>query len=193
MIHRPAVPGSMSRSRCFLSNPPGVTREMQPASLDTLKDLNEEHCSQTGDTEIAQRIASYALAFRKQMAAPGTANGESLARFSPVSYIGRMAWIDVVLEKFGKAIQVWKAPTDPWEVRLHSALILATRMPAKDIPEEFRPAYMELRQGAGRVENERHGAFRATINQMDEGEANRLMSDLERLYHELHAYNIGQR
>jgi len=54
----------------YLSNPPGVTREMQRASLDTLKDLNEEHYSQTGDTEIASRIASYELAFRMQMAAP---------------------------------------------------------------------------------------------------------------------------
>lgn len=54
----------------YLSNPPGVTREMQRASLDTLKDLNQEHYSQTGDTEIASRIASYELAFRMQMAAP---------------------------------------------------------------------------------------------------------------------------
>src|SRR5471030_217936 len=54
----------------YLSNPPGVTREMQRASLDTLRDLNEEHYSQTGDTEIASRIASYELAFRMQMAAP---------------------------------------------------------------------------------------------------------------------------
>jgi hypothetical protein len=54
----------------YLSNPPGVTREMQRASLDALKDLNQEHYSQTGDTEIASRIASYELAFRMQMAAP---------------------------------------------------------------------------------------------------------------------------
>src|SRR5471030_1607542 len=54
----------------YLSNPPGVTREMQRASLDTLKDLNEEHYSHTGDTEIASRIASYELAFRMQIAAP---------------------------------------------------------------------------------------------------------------------------
>ena len=54
----------------YLSNPPGVTREMQRASLDALKDLNEEHYAQTGDMEIASRISSYELAFRMQMAAP---------------------------------------------------------------------------------------------------------------------------
>jgi hypothetical protein len=54
----------------YLSNPPGVTREMQRASLDALKDLNQEHYAQTGDFEIASRIASYELAFRMQMAAP---------------------------------------------------------------------------------------------------------------------------
>jgi hypothetical protein len=54
----------------YLSNPPGVTKEMQRASLDTLKDLNQEHYSDTGDMEIASRISSYELAFRMQMAAP---------------------------------------------------------------------------------------------------------------------------
>ena len=54
----------------YLSNPPGVTKEMQRAGLDALKDLNEEHNAQTGDMEIASRIASYELAFRMQMAGP---------------------------------------------------------------------------------------------------------------------------
>src|SRR5215470_15282208 len=54
----------------YLSNPPGITREMQRAGLDALKDLNEERCAQTGDMEIAARISSYELAFRMQMAAP---------------------------------------------------------------------------------------------------------------------------
>jgi hypothetical protein len=54
----------------YLSNPPGITHDMQRAGLDTLKDLNEEHYDRTGDTEIASRIASYELAFRMQVAAP---------------------------------------------------------------------------------------------------------------------------
>ena len=54
----------------YLSNPPGVTREMQRAGLDVLKSLNEAHYSETGDMEIASRISSYELGFRMQMAAP---------------------------------------------------------------------------------------------------------------------------
>jgi hypothetical protein len=54
----------------YLSNPPGVSRDMQRAGLDVLKDLNEERLAQTGDLEIASRISSYELAFRMQMAGP---------------------------------------------------------------------------------------------------------------------------
>jgi len=54
----------------YLSNPPGVNAAMQRASLDALSDLNESHRVETGDLEIASRIASYELAFRMQTAAP---------------------------------------------------------------------------------------------------------------------------
>ena len=54
----------------YLSNPPGVTKDMQRAELDVLKDLNQDHYAETGDVEIASRIASYELGFRMQMAGP---------------------------------------------------------------------------------------------------------------------------
>jgi uncharacterized protein (DUF1501 family) len=54
----------------YLSNPPGVSRDTQRAALDALKDLNQERLTETGDAEIASRIASYELAFRMQMAGP---------------------------------------------------------------------------------------------------------------------------
>jgi hypothetical protein len=54
----------------YMSNPPGITGDMQRGSLDALKDLNQEHYTQTGDLEIASRISSYELAFRMQMAGP---------------------------------------------------------------------------------------------------------------------------
>ena len=54
----------------YLSNPPGITGEMQRGSLDVLKDLNQDHYAETGDVEIASRISSYELAFRMQAAAP---------------------------------------------------------------------------------------------------------------------------
>ena len=58
----------------YVSNPPGLTRDMQRAGLDALKDLNEEHYAETGDMEIASRISAYELAFRMQAAAPDLAD-----------------------------------------------------------------------------------------------------------------------
>ena len=54
----------------YLSNPPGVSPEIQRSTLDVLRDLNEQSYVKTGDMEIASRIASYELAFRMQSAAP---------------------------------------------------------------------------------------------------------------------------
>jgi hypothetical protein len=66
--------GTMFRSSgdpiLYLSNPNGVSRATQRASLDALRDLNQQHEQSTGDMEIASRINSYELAFRMQMAAP---------------------------------------------------------------------------------------------------------------------------
>ncbi|HVR72813.1 MAG TPA: DUF1501 domain-containing protein [Planctomycetota bacterium] len=53
-----------------LSNPPGITREMQRRSLDVLKRLNAERLADTGDPEIATRINSFEMAFRMQVSAP---------------------------------------------------------------------------------------------------------------------------
>ncbi len=54
----------------YLSNPDGITGDTQRATLDALKDLNQERLSETGDAEIASRIASYELAYRMQMSSP---------------------------------------------------------------------------------------------------------------------------
>src|SRR5436190_2064887 len=54
----------------YLSNPEGVSRDQQRAALDAVRDLNQERLAETGDIEIASRIASYELAFRMQTAGP---------------------------------------------------------------------------------------------------------------------------
>jgi uncharacterized protein (DUF1501 family) len=53
-----------------LSNPKGVTGDMQRARLDLIRDLNGERAAVTADPEIASRVAAYELAFRMQTAAP---------------------------------------------------------------------------------------------------------------------------
>ena len=54
----------------YLSNPPGVDRELQRDSLDALKQLNQMRAGVTGDPEIATRINSFEMAFRMQAVAP---------------------------------------------------------------------------------------------------------------------------
>lgn len=54
----------------YLKNPQGVDAAEQRARLNLIGALNKQHQSQTGDAEIAARIASYELAFRMQSAAP---------------------------------------------------------------------------------------------------------------------------
>ncbi len=53
-----------------LSNPQGVSAATQRARLGALADLNRLHQQDTGDAEIASRIAAYELAYRMQTAAP---------------------------------------------------------------------------------------------------------------------------
>ncbi len=58
----------------FLSNPEGVTGDTRRRSLDLLNSLNESHLSDTGDPEIATRIASYEMAYKMQSSVPDLAN-----------------------------------------------------------------------------------------------------------------------
>ena len=51
----------------FLSDPPGVTRNLRRKSLDALAELNEQTAREVGDPETVTRIAQYELAFRMQM------------------------------------------------------------------------------------------------------------------------------
>ena len=53
-----------------LSNPPGITPEMQRAQLDTVRAINSRRYEAMLDPEINSRIAAYELAFRMQTAAP---------------------------------------------------------------------------------------------------------------------------
>ncbi len=54
----------------YLSNPPGINREVQRDSLDVVQKLNRLRLEQVGDPEIATRINSFEMAFRMQQSAP---------------------------------------------------------------------------------------------------------------------------
>ncbi len=53
-----------------LTSPKGVTPGRQKQVLDAVRDLNGERLADTGDAEIATRIASYEMAYRMQTSAP---------------------------------------------------------------------------------------------------------------------------
>ena len=54
----------------YLSNPPGVDRELQRDSLDALQKLNTIRLDVTRDPEIATRINGFEMAYRMQAVAP---------------------------------------------------------------------------------------------------------------------------
>src|SRR5262249_25533383 len=53
-----------------LTSPKGVTDDRQKQVIDAVRDLNGIRQEETGDPEIATRIASYEMAFRMQTSAP---------------------------------------------------------------------------------------------------------------------------
>ena len=54
----------------YMSNPEGVDAKAQRATIDAISDINKEHLDETGDQEIASRMAAYELAYRMQVAGP---------------------------------------------------------------------------------------------------------------------------
>ncbi|MCC6420860.1 MAG: DUF1501 domain-containing protein [Gemmataceae bacterium] len=53
-----------------LANPPGINGRRQGQALEVLRDLNGARLNETGDPEIATRIAQYEMAYRMQTSAP---------------------------------------------------------------------------------------------------------------------------
>jgi hypothetical protein len=53
-----------------VTNPPGITGELQWSSIDLIRRLNELERDSTGDPEVTTRIAQYEMAFRMQTSAP---------------------------------------------------------------------------------------------------------------------------
>lgn len=54
----------------YLSNPPGVSREVRRGVLDDLRALNGLRLREVGDPEITTRVAQYELAYRMQASVP---------------------------------------------------------------------------------------------------------------------------
>jgi hypothetical protein len=55
----------------YVSDPPGMDRQLRRTSLDALRDLNEAASKDFAHPETLTRMAQYELAFRMQMSVPG--------------------------------------------------------------------------------------------------------------------------
>lgn len=64
----------------FLSNPDGMDASTRRRSLDALARLNQARLEETGDDEIATRIAQYELSYKMQTSVPELAGLESESR-----------------------------------------------------------------------------------------------------------------
>lgn len=53
----------------FLSNPPGISRDLRRRTLDAITEINQRSVKASGDPETLTRIAQYEMAFRMQVAA----------------------------------------------------------------------------------------------------------------------------
>ncbi|HVY71271.1 MAG TPA: DUF1501 domain-containing protein [Verrucomicrobiae bacterium] len=54
----------------YLSNPAGLSNNLQRKTLDAIKELNEQRLGVVGDPEIATRINSFEMAYKMQFSAP---------------------------------------------------------------------------------------------------------------------------
>ena len=54
----------------YLSNPPGVSKEVRRRFLDDLAELNQINAREYGDPEILSRVAQYEMAYRMQSSTP---------------------------------------------------------------------------------------------------------------------------
>ena len=93
-----------------LASRPGVTHERQGRTLQAIRELNEMRLDETGDREIATRIASYEMAYRMQT------GGTELMDLSGES--------DATLEMYG---------AKPGEASFANNCLLARRLVERDV------------------------------------------------------------
>ena len=69
-VHQGTMFRSVGDPILYLSNPKGVDDQIQHATIDSIKRLNQQHLDIVGDPEISTRINQYELAARMQTVAP---------------------------------------------------------------------------------------------------------------------------
>jgi hypothetical protein len=135
----------------YLSNPKGIDRETQRASLDALTRLNDLALTAAGDPEIAGRIQAYEMAFRLQASAPelldlASEPKEVLARYgiadpTKASFARNCLLARRLLERGVRFVQLFH---EAWDQ--HGALTAAIKQNALDTDRASAALVADLKQ-----------------------------------------------
>ncbi len=135
----------------YLSNPPGVSRDVRRGVLDDLASLNQTHFQDVGDPEIATRISQYEMAYRMQTSVPEIADlstepksildmyGPDVLR--PNSYAGNCLRARRLLERGVRYVQLFHAGWDQ-----HGNLPTQLKVQCEDTDQPSAALVKDLKQ-----------------------------------------------
>lgn len=135
----------------FLSDPPGIDRSMRRDLLDGISSLNQRRLEETGDPEIATRIAQYELAFRMQASVPELTDlrGESEATFDlygpdakkPGSFAANCLLARRMLERGVRFVQLYHRGWDQ-----HGGIVSNMPKQCRDVDQPQAALIQDLKQ-----------------------------------------------
>lgn len=135
----------------FLSDPPGIDRSLRRDLLDGIATLNQQKLAQTGDPEIATRIAQYELAFRMQSSVPELTDlsSESASTFDlygpdakkPGTFAANCLLARRMLERGVRCVQLYHRGWDQ-----HGGIVSNMPKQCRDIDQPQAALIKDLRQ-----------------------------------------------
>ena len=135
----------------YLSNPRGIDRAAQRASLDALDRLNRLAFDAVGDPEIAARIDAYEMAFQLQASAPdlldlSRESPQTLARYGIAdpaahSYARNCLLARRLLERGVRFVQLFH---EAWDT--HGDLVNRMRANARDVDQASAALVADLKE-----------------------------------------------
>jgi hypothetical protein len=135
----------------YLSDPPGIDRDLRRVMLDGLGQLNERALNQTGDPEILTRIAQYEMAFRMQASVPAltdltTESPQTFALYGddslkPGTFAANCLLARRMLERGVRCVQLYHRGWDQ-----HGGLPTNIPKQARDVDQPQAALITDLRQ-----------------------------------------------
>ena len=135
----------------YLNDPSGMSKASRRAMLDKLSKLNHEALQNSGDPEIASRIAQYEMAYRMQTSVPEVMNtdGESDQTYqmygsesqTPGTFAANCLLARRLAERDVKFIQLYHMGWDQ-----HDNLPIGVAKQAKDVDQASAALILDLKQ-----------------------------------------------